>query len=134
MAPFTVTDGASGEPVGMTTCMNIDAAARRAEIGSTWRRRTVQRGPIDTECKFLLLRHAFESLERIAVEFRTHVMNHQSRRAIERLVAKLDSVLRNHTRMRDGTLHETCVYSIIASEWPTVRSHLRWQIERPRGA
>jgi RimJ/RimL family protein N-acetyltransferase len=132
MAPFAVIDLASGQPVGMTTYMNIDAAAHRVEIGSTWYRRSAQRGPINTECKFLLLRHAFESLDCIAVEFRTHFLNHQSRRAIERLGAKLDGVLRNHTRMADGTLRDTCVYSIIQSEWPTVRQHLMWQMERPR--
>ncbi|MDR3514030.1 MAG: GNAT family protein [Caulobacteraceae bacterium] len=132
MLPFTVIDRASGAPVGMTTYMNIDAAMRRVEIGSTWCRRSVQRGPLNTECKFLLLRHAFETLDCIAVEFRTHFFNHQSRRAIERLGAKLDGVLRNHARMRDGTLRDTCIYSIIAGEWPTVRSHLTWQMERPR--
>jgi RimJ/RimL family protein N-acetyltransferase len=132
MAPFTVIDLKTDEPIGMTTFMNIDAAAHRVEIGSTWYRASAQRGPINTECKFLLLRHAFETLECIAVEFRTHVLNRQSRRAIERLGAKLDGVLRNHMRMRDGTLRDTCVYSVIESEWPTVRAHLMWQMERPR--
>jgi N-acetyltransferase len=133
MLPFAVIDLKRGDPVGMTTYMNIDAPVRRVEIGSTWYRRSVQRGPINTECKFLLLRHAFETLDCIAVEFRTHFFNHQSRGAIERLGAKLDGVLRNHSRMRDGSLRDTCVYSIIAGEWPTVRSHLIWQMERPRG-
>jgi RimJ/RimL family protein N-acetyltransferase len=106
----------------------------RVEIGSTWYRASVRRGPINTECKFLMLRHAFETLGCIAVEFRTHFFNHASRRAIERLGAKLDGVLRNHARMADGTLRDTCVYSIIEGEWPTVRSHLMWQMERPRTA
>jgi RimJ/RimL family protein N-acetyltransferase len=132
MLPFAVIALATGQPVGMTTYMNIDAEARRVEIGSTWYLRTAQRGPLNTECKLMLLRHAFEALGCIAVEFRTHVFNHQSRRAIERLGARLDGVLRNHTRMRDGTLRDTCVYSIIESEWPTVRTHLTWQLERPR--
>lgn len=132
MLPFAVIDPARAEPVGMTTYMNIDAAARRVEIGSTWYRRAVQRGPLNTDCKYLLLAHAFETLGCIAVEFRTHFFNHQSRRAIERLGAKLDGVLRNHMRMRDGTLRDTCVYSIIESEWPTVRAHLAWQMQRPR--
>ncbi len=83
---------------------------------------------INTECKLMLLTHAFENLNCIAVEFRTHFFNQQSRRAIERLGAKLDGVLRNHRRSSDGTLRDTCVYSIIASEWPTVRSHLRHQL------
>lgn len=132
MVPFAVIDQAAGRPVGMTTYMNIDAAMRRVEIGSTWYARSVQRGPLNTECKFMLLGHAFEALDCIAVEFRTHVFNHQSHAAIERLGARLDGVLRNHARMRDGTLRDTCVYSIIAGEWPTVRSHLTWQMQRPR--
>jgi RimJ/RimL family protein N-acetyltransferase len=132
MLPFAVIDLATGQPVGMTTYMNIDADVRRVEIGSTWYRQAVQRSPLNTECKLLLLRHAFEKLDCVAVEFRTHLFNHQSRRAIERLGAKFDGVLRSQMRMRDGTLRDTCVYSIIASEWPTVRSHLTWQLERPR--
>lgn len=132
MLPFAVIDPASGQAVGMTTYMNIEAAAPRLEIGSTWYRRSVQRSPLNTECKFLLLRHAFETLDCVAVEFRTHVLNHPSRRAIERLGAKLDGILRNHTRTADGMLRDTCVYSIIAGEWPTIRAHLAWQMARPR--
>ncbi|HEX7440465.1 MAG TPA: GNAT family protein, partial [Caldimonas sp.] len=92
----------------------------------------VQRGPLNTECKLLQLTHAFEGLACIAVEFRTHFLNQQSRRAIERLGARLDGILRNHSRSSDGTLRDTAVYSIIESEWPTVRTHLRWQLEKPR--
>jgi RimJ/RimL family protein N-acetyltransferase len=114
--------------------MNIDAANRRVEIGSTWYRKSVQRSSLNTECKLLLLRHAFETLDCIAVEFRTHFLNHQSRRAIERLGAKLDGVLRNAMRMKDGSLRDTCVYSIIAGEWAAVRANLIWQLERPREA
>ncbi|HEY0570553.1 MAG TPA: GNAT family protein, partial [Enterovirga sp.] len=102
------------------------------EIGSTWYAAAVQRTGLNTEAKLLLLRHAFEALGCIAVELRTHFLNQQSRRAIERLGAKLDGVLRSHQRAGDGTLRDTCVYSIIASEWPAVRSHLTWQLERPR--
>ena len=131
MQPFAVRD-ANGELAGMTTYMNIDAANRRVEIGSTWYARRVQRTPLNTECKLMLLRHAFEQLECIAVEFRTHWMNHQSRTAIARLGAKQDGVLRNHTRMPDGSLRDTVVFSIIASEWPAVRNHLQFQLERPR--
>ena len=132
MLPFAVIDLASGKAVGMTTYMNVDAANKRVEIGSTWYRRSVQRTPINTQCKLLLLTHAFESLGCIAVEFRTHFFNHQSRRGIERLGAKLDGILRSHQLAADGTLRDTCVYSIIASEWPTVKSHLNWQLSRPR--
>lgn len=131
MLPFAVRD-AEGELVGMTTYMNIDAANWRVEIGSTWYARRVQRTPLNTECKLMLLRHAFETLGCIAVEFRTNWMNHQSRTAIARLGAKQDGVLRSHVRMADGTLRDTVVFSIIASEWPAVRHHLQFQLERPR--
>ena len=130
MQPFTVIDRATGQPVGMTTYMNIDAENRRVEIGSTWYRRAVQRTGINTECKLMLLRHAFETLDCIAVEFRTHFFNQQSRRAIERLGAKLDGILRSHSRAPNGTLRDTCVYSIIAAEWPTVKAHLEFQLAR----
>jgi RimJ/RimL family protein N-acetyltransferase len=132
MAPFTVIERAGGEPVGMTTCMNIDADSRRVEIGSTWYRAGVQRTAINTECKRMLLAHAFETLDCIAVEFRTHFFNIGSRRAIERLGARLDGVLRSHTRDRDGNLRDTCVYSIVAGEWPTVRRHLDWRLMEGR--
>jgi len=132
MLPFAIIDKASGKAVGMTTYMNIDAASRRVEIGSTWDRRSVQRSPLNTECKLLLLTHAFEKLDCIAVEFRTHVVNTQSRRAIERLGAKLDGVLRAHMVMANGTVRDTAAYSIIASEWPTVKANLTWQLEKPR--
>ncbi|MFC7543708.1 GNAT family N-acetyltransferase [Siccirubricoccus deserti] len=131
MLPFTVLDGPSGRPVGMTTYLNIDTAGPRVEIGATWYAARVQRTPLNTEAKLLLLTHAFEQLGCLAVEFRTHFVNHASRRAIERLGAKLDGVLRHHQRMRNGTLRDTCVYSVTAPEWPTVRSHLTWQLENP---
>ena len=131
MLPFAVLD-ASGTSVGMTTYMNIDAASRRLEIGSTWYRQSVQRGPLNTQCKLLLLTHAFETLDCIAVEFRTHVLNSQSRRAIERLGAKLDGILRRHLIQPNGTIRDSAVYSITAVEWPMVKSHLAWQLERPR--
>jgi RimJ/RimL family protein N-acetyltransferase len=102
------------------------------EIGSTWYARAVQRSGLNTEAKLLLLAHAFETLDCIAVEFRTHFLNHQSRRAIERLGAKLDGILRCHIRSKDGSLRDTCVYSITAAEWPAIRSHLQWLLERPR--
>lgn len=130
MLPFAVIELASGEPVGMTTYMNVDPVHRRVEIGSTWYRARVQRSPLNTECKRLLLAHAFETLDCIAVEFRTHFFNHQSRRAIERLGAKQDGVLRNHIRMPDGSLRDTCVYSIVAAEWPAVRAHLDFKLAR----
>jgi RimJ/RimL family protein N-acetyltransferase len=124
MLPFAVLDPATGKAVGMTTYMNVDNLNRRVEIGGTWYRRSMQRTAVNTECKLLLLTRAFESMNCIAVEFRTHFFNHKSRRAIERLGAKLDGVLRSHQIMPNGTLRDTCVYSIIASEWPTVKMHL----------
>ena len=131
MLPFAVRD-ASGRMVGMTTFMHIDATHRRVEIGSTWTAKSAQRGPLNTECKLMLLTHAFEQLGCIAVEFRTHFFNQQSRRAIERLGAKLDGVLRHHQVGPNGTLRDTCVYSIVAPEWPTVKAHLRFQLDKPR--
>lgn len=128
MVPFAILD-ANGRAVGMTTYMNIDHANRRLEIGSTWYQKSVQRTGVNTECKYLLLRHAFETLEAIAVEFRTHVINHQSRRAIERLGAKPDGILRAHMIMENGTLRDTAVYSITASEWPAIKAHLTFQMQ-----
>jgi RimJ/RimL family protein N-acetyltransferase len=131
MLPFTIL-APDGRPVGMTTYMNIDAATPRVEIGSTWISAQVQRSPLNTEAKCLMLSHAFDTLGCIAVEFRTHRLNTQSRRAIERLGAQLDGVLRAHMRSPDGHLRDTAVYSITACEWPTIRRHLDWQIEKPR--
>jgi RimJ/RimL family protein N-acetyltransferase len=102
------------------------------EIGSTWYRMAVQRTAMNTECKLMLLTHAFERMACIAVEFRTHFLNRQSRSGIERLGAKLDGILRSHRIMPDGTLRDTAVYSIVASEWPTVKTHLSWQLAKPR--
>lgn len=130
MLPFAVIDPATDTAVGMTTYMDPDATHRRLEIGSTWYRKRVQRTALNTECKLMLLQHAFDALGCVAVEFRTHFFNHASRRAIERLGAKLDGVLRNHRISADGTLRDTCVYSIIVGEWPTVRSHLSHQLTR----
>jgi RimJ/RimL family protein N-acetyltransferase len=132
MTPFTVFD-ADGKIAGMTTYMNVDAANRRVEIGSTWYARRVQRSPLNTQCKLLLLTHAFEAINCIAVEFRTHFFNHQSRRAIERLGAKQDGILRSHQVAPNGTLRDTVVFSIIAAEWPTVKTHLTYQLnDKPR--
>ena len=136
MLPFTVM--AHGQAVGMTTYMNIDAPNKRLEIGSTWYRANVQRTGLNTECKRLLLAHAFEQLKCIAVEFRTHFFNQQSRRAIERLGAKLDGILRNHAinTLPDaaGVLRDTCVYSILNTEWPSVKANLDYQLSRARKA
>jgi len=130
--PFAVRDNASGAIVGSTRYFNVDAANRRLEIGHTWYAKCAQRTPINTECKVLLLTHAFEALRCIAVEFRTHWFNHASRTAIARLGAKQDGVLRNHQLMPDGSRRDTVVFSILDSEWPAVKMHLRFLLERPR--
>ena len=132
--PFAVRDNASGAIVGSTRYFNVDATHRRLELGHTWYATRVQRTAINTECKLLLLAHAFEALRCIAVEFRTHWFNHRSREAILRLGAKQDGVLRNHQRMPDGTLRDTVVFSIIEGEWPAVKRNLQWRLERPRKA
>ena len=132
MLPFTVFD-ADGKIAGMSNYMNVDAANRRVEICSTWYAKRVQRSALNTQCKLLLLAHAFEKLDCIAVEFRTHFFNHQSRRGIERLGAKQDGILRSHVIAPNGTLRDTVVFSIIAAEWPTVKAHLTYQLnEKPR--
>ena len=132
MLPFAVVDQTTERAVGMTTYMNVETINRRVEIGSTWYAKCVQRTGLNTEAKLLLLGHAFDTLGCIAVEFRTHFLNQQSRRAIERLGAKQDGILRNHSIAPNGTLRDTVVYSIIASEWPSVRAHLEWQLAMPR--
>jgi len=129
--PFVVRD-AGGTVVGCTRFFNVDATNRRVEIGHTWYAKRVQRTPLNTECKLMLLTHAFEKLDCIAVEFRTHWFNHASRTAIARLGAKQDGVLRNHQVDRDGVKRDTVVFSILDSEWPAVKRHLGYQLEQPR--
>ena len=131
MLPFTV-KRLDGTVAGMTTYMNVDAVNKRVEIGSTWYGKAVQRTPLNTQCKLLLLQHAFETLNCIAVEFRTHFFNQQSRAAIARLGAKQDGILRNHQIGPNGTLRDTVVFSIIAAEWPPVKAHLTYQLTKAR--
>jgi RimJ/RimL family protein N-acetyltransferase len=130
--PFVVRDSSDGSLVGSTRYFNVDAANRRLEIGHTWYAKRAQRTAINTECKLLLLTHAFETLRCIAVEFRTHWFNHASRTAIARLGAKQDGVLRNHQLMPDGSRRDTVVFSIVDGEWLAVKQHLRFLLERPR--
>lgn len=132
MLPFTVISSETGRAIGATTFMNIEPAHRRLEIGATWYRRSAHRTSVNTECKRLLLAHAFDQLDCIAVEFRTSFVNTQSRRAIERLGARLDGVLRSHQIVREDVLRDTCVYSIVAHEWPSVKMHLDWHLTKPR--
>ena len=136
MLPFAAIDPATGKAVGMTTYMNIDATHQRLEIGSTWTSATMQRTVFNTACKHLLLKHAFEALGCIAVELRTHRLNAQSRRAIERIGAQLDGILRNHMTLPNTVtgsyplLRDTAVYSIIQSEWASINAHLSHQMAR----
>ena len=136
MIPLTIirTMNGADEIVGMTSFMNIEQTAsyNRAEIGSTWYSPTVQRTVLNTAVKHLMLKYAFEDWKVIAVEFRTHRLNTQSRRAIERLGAQLDGILRAHQIMPNGTLRDTAVYSITANEWPTIKTHLEFKIEQSR--
>ncbi|NJC23369.1 RimJ/RimL family protein N-acetyltransferase [Arthrobacter pigmenti] len=131
MLPFTARRSDTGEVLGMTTYCNINADTPKVEIGYTWNRLSAQRTGANAESKLLLLTHAFETLGCTAVEFRTHWMNHQSREAISRLGAKQDGVLRGDVRMPDGTVRDTVVFSVIASEWPMVRSHLEYRLAKP---
>jgi len=134
MLPFAVRRLDTGALCGMTTFMNVDAFHRRVEIGSTWYAASAQRTAINTECKLMLLSHAFDTLHCIAVEFRTHWMNQASRAAILRLGAKQDGILRSHQRLPDGSLRDTVVFSIIEPEWATVRRHLQYKLGRGHAA
>lgn len=124
MIPWATCLAATGQAVGMTTFMNVDVPNRRVEIGSTWLRPAAQRTGVNAEAKLLQLTHAFETLDCIAVELRTHWLNQTSRAAIARLGAKQDGVLRSHQLWRDGTLRDTVVFSITAAEWPAVKVQL----------
>jgi len=128
--PFAVRENATAEIVGCTRYFNVDATNRRLEIGHTWYAKRVQRTGLNTECKLMLLGHAFEALKCIAVEFRTHWFNQASRTAIARLGAKQDGVLRNHQLMPDGARRDTVVFSIIDGEWPAVKQHLQSKLAR----
>ena len=132
MTPFAVITKRDNKAVGMTTYMNVDRENKRVEIGSTWYAKSVQRTSLNTECKLILLEHAFEELKCICVEFRTHFMNHQSRRGIERLGAKLDGILRSNAIQKNGTIRDTAVYTIIQSEWSSVKANLQYQLTRTR--
>ena len=134
MVPYTIiqkTDSCE-QIIGMTTFMNVEhtSAYNRVEIGSTWYAQSVQRNGINTIVKRMMLAHAFEEWKVLAVEFRTHRLNQQSRQAIERLGAQLDGILRSHSIMANGTLRDTAVYSITATEWPTIKVHLDFKSTR----
>jgi RimJ/RimL family protein N-acetyltransferase len=119
-----------GPVVGSSSYLNVDAPNRRLEIGNTWYGASSRRSGINTEAKLLMLGHAFDALGCVAVEFRTHFFNFASRTAIERLGAKLDGVLRSHQLLPNGTRRDTLVYSILDIEWPSVRTHLQFRLDR----
>jgi N-acetyltransferase len=130
--PFVVIENATGTIIGTTRYCNVDNRNQRLEIGYTWYAKRFQRTGVNTECKLLLLTHAFEQLGAIAVEFRTHWHNHVSRTAIARLGAKQDGVLRNHQKNADGGYRDTVVFSIINLEWPMVKKDLDYKQHHPR--
>lgn len=129
MMPFTVLDRHQNV-VGMTSYQSLSPENRRVEIGYTWYSKSVQRTHLNTEAKLILLSHAFEKLGTVAVGFTTSTYNQSSKRAIERLGAKLDGVLRNHSILPDGTVRDTCYYSILENEWPAVKRNLTWKLEQ----
>lgn len=126
--PFAIIDTHKNQVVGTSRFMHADSANRRVEIGTTWYAKSSQRTGVNTICKYLLLEYAFETLNCIAVEFRTHWHNMQSRTAIARLGAKQDGVLRNHKFDKTGNLRDTVVFSIINSEWHTVKQSLEYKM------
>jgi N-acetyltransferase len=129
---FAVLDSASGEVIGCTSYHDIVPAVERLEIGWTWYAARAQRSAVNTTAKLLLLQHAFETLGAQLVGWRTDNYNFASQRAIERLGARKDGVLRHHALRRDGTVRDTVMYSLAAGEWPEVKAHLLWQLTRPR--
>lgn len=127
--PFIVREKATDKIIGSTRYCNVDESNQRLEIGYTWYAESYQRTSVNTECKYLLLTHAFEKLDAIAVEFRTHWHNFKSRAAITRLGAKQDGVLRNHQKSADGVYRDTVVFSIINLEWPVVKRSLEYRLK-----
>ncbi len=127
--PFVVRENFSGAVVGTTRYCNVDLANLRLEIGYTWYAKRVQRSAVNTECKLLLLRHAFEQLRCNVVELRTDWLNQTSQRAIERLGAKRDGLLRSHMVSPDGRVRDTVVYSILNTEWMGVQKNLQFKLE-----
>jgi len=130
--PFVVVDNSSGKVVGCTRFCSAQPEHRRIEIGYTWYAKSSQKTGINTQTKRLLLEYAFEQLHCIAVEFRTHWHNQNSRAAIARLGAKQDGVLRNHQIMADGSYRDTVVFSITNNDWPAVKASLKHKLDAHR--
>ncbi|RYF34282.1 MAG: N-acetyltransferase, partial [Comamonadaceae bacterium] len=132
MLPFAIVDVASGRTIGTSRYHDIVPAIERLEIGYTWYGKSWQRTHVNTTAKLLLMTHAFEVLDARVVGWRTDNYNFASQRAIERLGAKKDGVLRHHGPRRDGTVRDTVMYSLLAGEWPEVKAHLQYQLARER--
>jgi RimJ/RimL family protein N-acetyltransferase len=128
--PFAVVDLASGRVIGSTSYHDIVSEIDRVEIGWTWYAQSYQRSPVNTSCKLLMLSHAFDPLGCAVVGLRTDNFNFASQRAIERLGAKKDGVIRHHHPRRDGTVRDTVMYSIMRGEWPEVKTHLHYQLQK----
>jgi N-acetyltransferase len=128
--PFATIEKASGRVVGSTRYGNIDRVNRHAEIGWTWVGRNWQRTFVNTEAKYLMLRHAFETWGCLRVEFKTDSLNERSRNAILRIGAKEEGTFRNHMIVHDGRLRHTVYFSIINSEWPEVKADLEEKLLR----
>jgi RimJ/RimL family protein N-acetyltransferase len=128
--PFAVVDSSSGQVLGTTSYHDILPAVDRVEIGYTWYAKSAQRSHVNTSCKLLLLSHAFDTLGCAVVGFRTDNFNHASQKAIERLGAKKDGVIRHHGARRDGTVRDTVIYSIVRGEWHEIKTHLHYQLTR----
>lgn len=130
MLPFAVIEETSGDVIGSTRYHDIVPSVARLEIGYTWYAKRWQRSHVNTACKLLLLRHAFGQLGARLVGWRTDNFNYASQKAIERLGARKDGVLRHHALRRDGTVRDTVMYSLTAGEWPEVEKHLEYQLSR----
>lgn len=129
---FAVLDAATGKVLGSTSFHDILPAVKRLEIGYTWYAKSVQRSHVNSTCKLLMMTHAFEALDCNTVGWRTDNFNHVSQTAIERLGAKKDGVIRGHALRRDGTIRDTVMYSLTQGEWPEVKAHLLYLLDKPR--
>ena len=130
MIPFTVLDAKTQRMVGMTTYTSVDLLNQRLNIGWTWYAKSAQKTGINTECKYLLLKHALKKLHCIAVGFRVDALNFNSQRAVQRLGAKFEGTLRNFSRLADGNLRDMHFYSVLPHEWPQIKAHIEGLMRR----
>ena len=130
MLPFAVIDNKTQLAIGMTTYCRTDSVNKRLGIGWTWYAKSYQQTALNTSCKLILLTHAFEQLNCIAVEFRVDVLNQPSQKAVARLGARFDGIIRNHSILPNGIIQDMRLYSVLPHEWPTIKQHLRWLLEK----